>query len=270
MKIFITTKKILVTIWLFTGVVIGHAYALEPPVVVYRADFREPAVIFANGFEPWGEDNELLRHVSGENSRSHTSGLVGTTSDFNAIRRLATELLIPTDRDDTLWIYSITPSREFYDVNGSLLHATMANQNSATIPGQALHLYSMFAWQEEFAALNGIRSTQIIEAISARRVVDEDGDASVVIDHEHVFANNHYIPSNPEINPGYLNATAVLDNFSVFFIGDLHRNPILASFDVEGCVGFKSGTLSSVSVCMEDDFFSMRIINYQRLLSIAN
>lgn len=40
-------------------------------------------------------------------------------------------------------------------------------------------------------------------------------------------------------------------DFSVSYIGGFHGNPILASFDVDKCVDFKSRIL--FFVCMKDD-----------------
>lgn len=207
--------------------------AVTPPDQVYRGDFRSPDDIFRTGFISWGDNRELLHHVVGVSSRDRNDGLISTTSNFDAMRQIAVDLLIPTDVDETLWIYAIRPGNTFYDINGSLMHANM-QQHGTDIRQQSLYAYVTFAWQEEFASLGIIPTQQIEYAQSARRVVHTDGTAEVIISNERVY-NNAYVNGAPAINSGYINATQSVEGIPTYYFGDVHRNPVQASFDVDGC-----------------------------------
>ena len=53
-----------------------------PPSIVYRMDYRNPADIFARGFEPLGDNDSLEDHMGGLSCRTGTSttAFVATTS----------------------------------------------------------------------------------------------------------------------------------------------------------------------------------------------
>ncbi len=223
-------------VYIFFLIVAGYSagsLAIPPPVRVYRADFREPAEVFRSGFTSWGENRDLLRHIIGDSSRDRSDAFISTTSNWDSVRQIVVDLLFPREIDSTIWIYSIRPNRAFYDVNGSLLHSNLVNSNNNMGP-QSLYAYVNFASQEEFAAERLIPSAYIEYAQQARHVLNPDGTEEVVISND-IVRNPSYIDGAPGINPGYINATAPVDGLPLYYMGDLNRNPIQATFDVEGC-----------------------------------
>ncbi|WP_249032358.1 scabin-related ADP-ribosyltransferase [Tenebrionicola larvae] len=165
---------------------------VSPPDLVYRLDSRHPDTIFAEGFQPMGENRNLIEHLSGRALELGNSAFISTTSTWSAIERFVSEDL---EENAESWVYEITPTDTFYDVNGSMLHANLQNPGTP-LATQALRIYREFGWQEEFASVQAIPSSRIAYAYRVRVV-----NGNVVV--QETRNNPNYVPTTPTINPAY-------------------------------------------------------------------
>lgn len=202
------------------------AYAVPPPDVVYRYDSRPPNQIFAAGFRSWGDDEDLLRHVSGESINNRTSAFVSTTSNWMTIEQMARTLMGPNTQ---AWVYAIRPTANFHDINGSLINSSIQHVEHLYTSRQSMALYRIFSWQEEFAAYNTITNTQIHYA----QAITSNEENAITISPVQVH-NAAYEQRAPQISHNFLNATdAVIPN--VYYLGDFDHNPVEPALGIDGC-----------------------------------
>ncbi|RJK65259.1 hypothetical protein CMV60_15450 [Serratia marcescens] len=225
---FFFRKLIVCFIWFFSTVV----YATDPVTIVYRIDSRSPSKVFSLGFTSWGADNSLLRHVSGENIQGRTSAFISTTSNWGAIERMA-EIVVGFEPGSQAWIYTITPSRNFYDINGSLLRLSTIVDPAPEAEAerrQAIGLYRQYGWQEEFAALGIIEGNQVI---SARAITRNDVGLLDIADYS-VFNSRYDHRRTPETNNAPIRTIGALSS-NTYYFGEFERRPVSPAFGVYEC-----------------------------------
>ncbi|EKT62437.1 scabin-related ADP-ribosyltransferase [Providencia burhodogranariea] len=222
--------KLLVFIILFVLIFItlNTAHAIPPPDIVYRIDSRPPNQIFATGFQSWGDDEDLLRHVSGESINNRTSALISTTSNWMTIEQMARTLMGPNTQ---AWVYAIRPSINFHDINGSLINSNMQNAENINISRQSLALYRTYSWQEEFAAYNTITNRQIHYA----QAITSNAENFITISPVQIH-NAAYEQRAPQISHNFLNATNVIIP-NVYYLGDFDHYPVEPAHGFDGCPG---------------------------------
>ncbi|MES3577493.1 hypothetical protein [Enterobacter cloacae] len=204
---------------------------------VYRFDTRNPAEIFTNGFPSWGDNPNLIDHVSGDSIRGRSSLYVSTTFDENAVVRMGREFL-PANPNTAFWIYTIRPSSNFYRVGESLMtEARRAQEEGRWSESQNyIELYRVFEWQREIAAREGIEPEQIYGARPI--LLNDNGD---VIFGNYVLNRNYDNSIPPVVNQNTLpanNVTAeevLIEELSGIF------NPIALSFS-PNCDAIFTGT----------------------------
>lgn len=86
-----------------------------------------------------------------------------------------------------------------------------------------------------------------------------------VVISENRINNEHYVDGIPRINLGYLNSTVSVEGIPLYFYGDVHRNPVQASFDVEGCSSSNLG--EKKAVCKSISYSSLREFTVKKIIS---
>jgi len=137
--------------------------------IVYRFDSRSPDEIFRDGFRPWGDNLNLLAHLSGETctyanvgTSDRDSGFVSTTTSEafaleragNGARRLGAEF----------YVYQIQPDNNAYNTLQTLEHYD-ENDLGPPIPPNT---FLTAATQREVFNVGAIRPNQIIGAFAVR------------------------------------------------------------------------------------------------------
>ncbi|ANN66561.1 hypothetical protein [Bordetella bronchialis] len=145
--------------------------AAAAPEIVYRVDARAPTEIFANGFRPWGDNDDVLAHVAGKTTAigSRSSAFVATTEDMNQALRFL-NFFSSANQGSTYWLYRIYTDDSFYSTNVTLesIYKTpprYRNYDDAVVTA-ARTLYATFQVQKEWLAKGGIASNLIIDAAS--------------------------------------------------------------------------------------------------------
>ena len=162
---------------------------INPPNTVYRRDTRDPSDIFANGFSPRGQNNDLIAHVSGISLYQQgvaPSGWVSTSSSLN----WATNPTQPMPNEE-FWLYVITPTPNAYGVIPSFQHFANNTINSS-IRASVNQLITLFQEQQEWAFLGHIPSSNIRRAV---RYHFRDGSYHQVEVRENPNYNRNVIPS---------------------------------------------------------------------------
>jgi hypothetical protein len=212
-----------------------QAFAIEVPSLMYRTDTRPPDEIFQNGFESWGDEIEVLRHVLGTSIVEKKTGLIATTSEMSVAWDIASKYLIDENNEqDHIWIYLITPGINFYNVNSSLLNAYMHGTGDL-VPSQALFTYATFSHEHEFAAESLIVNTQIKGAARIKVRTRPDGEEEIYVEKKEL--NGAYNPTTPEVSSEFLPAIEMPADFDVYYEGDLRLYPITAALGVSGYIG---------------------------------
>lgn len=136
---------------------IGEARMLSRITEVIRIDSRSPTEypsnIFEYGFLPWGTNNHLLYHATGDSvtgsprpgepDRRQTSNFVGTSDTTGewATQNLIMDLTGGVERGagtpvNRVWVYEIQTDRNFYSLVDSLDQA----EESGLYEGEVLRL----------------------------------------------------------------------------------------------------------------------------------
>lgn len=156
--------------------------------IVYRADTRPPQIIFAQGFHPRGENDNLLEHVQGVSLGEHgdeaNSAYVATTSHRNVALGIGSS-------EPAFYLYEIMPTNNFYKVTKSFSHY-------ATIPGQRAYLNAVeeYRHQHEYVAFAGIAKEQIIQATHYLMI------HGAPVARNPPIRNHHFRRVNGSVNPG--------------------------------------------------------------------
>ncbi|CAM3362342.1 hypothetical protein; putative exported protein [Xenorhabdus nematophila ATCC 19061] len=167
----------------------------------YRADDRPFEEILASdpaGFNSWGVNDDLVRHVEGEilgEPEPESSAFIATTSDFDQAVAIAQIGIVATDSHAPrmpFYIYAIRPTDNFYSVELSFRH--FQQQTGNPVFGELLEDYGE---QREYAAYRHIPIVQIRQVMTyeynseMRRYV-----------RTRTISNNAYVEAETEPNHG--------------------------------------------------------------------
>lgn len=162
---------------------------------VYRVDERSPSQIFRDGFTSWGNNMDLLDHVSGISchGNSYGSAFIPTSASRNSALRIANEIFSSRlPRPQILYLYRIRADSRFYNVYSNL--ESIDERANIEIEN---NLYYMADRQEEVVALRRIPTTQIhqVTELSYNNGEVNEGTMS---------SNNNYVMRQTNINLGVI------------------------------------------------------------------
>ena len=188
------------------------SFAIDIPKEVYRVDSRPPEVIFASGFNSWGNNDSLLDHVIGDSLAESNSAFVATSGNLRAALNFAVSEFAVTGSN--FWLYRIEPDGSFWNINTSLEYiAETASDSEARTAGMALITYSQ---QEEWVALRQVPTT-LIHSATRYRVI---GRRPVEIESS-TEENPHFFPSSEVPNSGpYISTQDFNINATVHLVQD--------------------------------------------------
>lgn len=165
-------KKIYVNNWLSKLTMLCFFLAMSCPAFsqarrFYRVDFRPPSVIFNSGFASWGGDDFLLRHLSGQSLRNHTSAFISMTDNLGTAQSIAygDYYLNPSSQNQNIYIYEIISDNNMYSAD-IYLQNLQYNQNNQNLSEAAIATRRFIARLNEWDALNSIPAAHIISARS--------------------------------------------------------------------------------------------------------
>lgn len=232
-------------LFFFSAINSALSFAVPPvPEVVYRLDSRSPDEIFNSGFNSWGNNRELLPHLVGDTSRNRTDGLISTSSNINAIERIAQDIMLLDD--DVVWLYTIVPGSDFYEINGSLLNAYSNPNLPESVRNQSLNMHTRFGWQHEYVNAAGHIDRSTI--INARQVRWVNGSIDM---HNTEIRDNPNVGDNllPAVNANYLLPNQEVANLPVGYFRDFEDDPTSLPFSLDGCLNLskKGPVCKSVS-----------------------
>lgn len=146
------------------------------PAVVYRVDTRDPLAdwVFQRGFQPFGNNRDLVAHVTGVSVMDRSSGFVSTTDHRASAEQIALTRL--QQGNPMVWIYEIRATEQMYEVNASLRqairqlaardgHGSVRMQNLETI--EALY-GQQYEWVSTGVASESIRAARAYQLAEAR------------------------------------------------------------------------------------------------------
>ena len=178
----------------------------KPPPILYRADVREPSIIFAEGFRTWASNNNrtpnnsVMEHIAGDsigqdgdsNWVSTSEGLERSVNIFNAWRRTNGSLR---------WLYEVSTSSAEYNVTWMLEDfAPLAHDP------QDIHLtINTFRNDVEWLSQGGIPSSRIIRAVRYRYDAEDeewtqDTASGSVLENTH-YVQQHFLLQSQTQNP---------------------------------------------------------------------
>ncbi|QDW31674.1 MULTISPECIES: hypothetical protein [Yersinia] len=163
---------------LVTAIIYSINLLAAPPPYVYRFDTRSPSssdYIFANGFTAYGDNDNIIQHVTGESvggvtgsGKSKNSAFIPTSDDFSIARIFAGMTFGATKsiQGKTAWIYKIKTDEAFYYVPATLQNIIdkgyYKNSNDSIVSIE--ELIKVYESEREWVAVKHIKSTQIISA----------------------------------------------------------------------------------------------------------
>ncbi|MFK2891097.1 hypothetical protein [Dyella flagellata] len=93
--------------------------ALSPPENLYRYDYRPPSEISRTGFQAWGDNTDILGHLTGVTcGTSQSNSAYVSFGDSEAIIREA--INESGDRTRNIWIYTIRATGDFFSARETL------------------------------------------------------------------------------------------------------------------------------------------------------
>ena len=133
------------------------------PKFVYRADFRDPRLIFQSGFRHIGQNTNILEHVQGTTCSygpNPSTAFVATTSEEAfAVKWGGDQIWIDNEKGPYVFIYKIRATPAFYSAYDSLL-----NIYRRTRKKKYQSAADKYQYQKEWLAFNGIQSELIVSA----------------------------------------------------------------------------------------------------------
>jgi pertussis toxin subunit 1 len=138
------------------------------PRVVMRVDSRGPNEIFKNGFKAWGQNDNVLDHLSGQSIHvTGDSAFIATTED-----KLVTAIIFQTfcsqNSSATKWGYSIYTDGNFYEANKTLESIIKNPDLHPNYPANKVEtakvLLEKTAKSQEWLAKSAIPPTSVIDA----------------------------------------------------------------------------------------------------------
>ncbi|MFD1792195.1 hypothetical protein ACFSE0_11160 [Ochrobactrum teleogrylli] len=180
-------KTLIISSLLLIAAFVKSTLAQEVPDVLFRADRRDPSIIFASGFQSWGDDEDIIRHVSGYSVGVFpSSNYVATTTSAE----IAAKFLSWDQSYQTFWVYTIRPNNSFYSANLSL-REIVNTSNDENVIAEARSLISS---QNEWLALRQIPPSQIISATEYRNNTQQPKPTG------RVLTNDRFNPDNTTAN----------------------------------------------------------------------
>ncbi|ACZ23464.1 Pertussis toxin, subunit 1 [Sanguibacter keddieii DSM 10542] len=141
-----------------------------PPVCTFRVDTRPPEVVFAEGFTPLGDRDQLLAHAVGYFDEGLTgSAFVSTVSDLD----LANVMM--RGRGESFWVYAVWRSENFFSLNSSLeaFAGDLQDAGRAADADRVLELLNQRRAFDEWSALGGIPAEHVIGAFPRQSPVGD-------------------------------------------------------------------------------------------------
>ncbi|CND08251.1 putative enterotoxin subunit [Yersinia intermedia] len=141
------------------------AFAITPPEnVVYRVDDRNTSVIFTDGFQSYGTNDNIDQHISGYSIQDRTSAWIAATDNMDTAARIGRTRfdLSQSTRQRGSWVYEIAQTENMYDFNRIL-----RENRSGWFVSNREHLdalLTIYGPQREIGALLTIRPGQIVRA----------------------------------------------------------------------------------------------------------
>lgn len=217
---------------------ISMAHAID---IVYRQDNRPPAIIFEHGgFQPLGEDDDILHHVEGISCLSgrRTSAFVATTTEDDVAIGMGRDV----QPGEAFWVYSIRATNNFYSAYNSLMYAY--SQTNIDIFRDTAQT---FAPQREYMAFSGIGTEQILGAWLFR-------SRGVHTDPERISytQNPYYVHADTGFNP---------NPYPHFYIPDSSSSSSLTT--CESCVNHASPRIGAAG-----NNFSKVLIQCKRFTAV--
>ena len=160
---------ILASSLLFEG---AYSATIVPPRFVYRADFKSPTIIFAEGFRHIGDHTNLLDLISGGSCNygdCPSTPFVATTREEAFAEKWGADQLW-LDRfkaGPNYWVYKIRATSDFYDCFESLMKGY-----KATKIAHYKHTARALQHQSEWLAYHGVSPELIVNT----RMFEKDWD----------------------------------------------------------------------------------------------
>ena len=111
----------------------GNITPPNPPKFVYRADFREPQLIFKKGMKSHGTCENVFHHVEGRNCREGTTAFISTSAEEYKANTFGAKLLKASLQQQSISIYKIRADQTFYSADYSLMNAAVNYNNKGKI-----------------------------------------------------------------------------------------------------------------------------------------
>ena len=178
---------------LFEG---AYPAPIVPPKFVYRADFRNPSTIFAEGFRHIGENTNVLEHVHGGScsyGNNPSTAFVATTRDESFAEKWGIDQLW-LDRfhaGPNYWVYKIRATSDFYDCFESL----MKGYKTSKIKEYKYTAYGL-QHQSEWLAYHGVSPELIVNA----RMFEKDYENPPIGKFVRAESNPRYVHDYTEAN----------------------------------------------------------------------
>ncbi len=244
----------------------------SPTSTVYRVDFRAPDIIFQEGFQPRGNNMNIIDHLSGRStygqhaSFTHNSGLISTAGIRNAAIRIGYSnaqawQMHNTGTPPTMYLYEIRGTNNMYNAR-----APMENymEMYAGNTGQYRFWASRIANDaetEEWVAAGAIEPEQISRAYSltfaARGEVPTVSEAPVATNSAFVQTSSttsaevYPVADGDNVTPWYMPGGRLMQRIPTAFAccftsnEDLNKKANLNAREMI-CDGFKPIELESV------------------------
>lgn len=144
--------------FLFLFLISAHAFSTD---FVYRVDTRPPDVIFAQGFNSWGDNLNLQQHLRGHScTPSGESAFISTTTSLSETNSIARQYFSSRSGSGRRYYrYRIRADINFYNVAPSVRYL----EDNGVVFTEIEHL--MLSAQQEVMAITRIRPSNIIEAV---------------------------------------------------------------------------------------------------------
>ena len=164
------------------------------PNFVYRADFRDPQLIFQNGFKHIGQNTNILEHVQGVTCSygpDPSTAFVATTSEESFAERWGgDQIWIDSKKGPHVFIYKIRATPEFYSAYDSLLKSYRRTKQK-----KYQSAADKYQYQKEWLAFNGIPPELIVSA----KVMGKGEPGKLVLIKTEL--NDRYIDGSSSGNP---------------------------------------------------------------------
>ena len=193
----------------------------EPPQFVFRGDLRPPSEIFKNGMKSFGDNENLVDHVSGNSCNSgklKNTAFVATSAQESVALDFAAGLLW-NSKNTEVYVYTIRATENFYGVKASLIKAFKETSNPVYIS-----LVKDFGNEQEWIAHRGIPRelfvmVSVYERGNSQRIALERAEANPSYVSEKTTGNAHAFPTK-----------GVTSSDGVSLLAGVSTNPVSACF----------------------------------------